>query len=195
MREMALYFYSNVNLRYARGMVSFTCQLRYPLNTKLGGHQGRCGRFGELLSLPGIERRPARIVVTIPNMLNQVQKLHEFCTRVVSAQWAAQNDARQFGLTKAEVFLVIKTHFRLFLNIPQIYDTHFGYRQQSRTAAVCNKINDEVKTEFKKYKKTFACCLCRPLCESTMASNPSFRRSRSWNKTRESNNKFRPVPV
>lgn len=77
----------NCNLAL-RAVVSFTSQLRYRLNTKLGGHQSRCGRFGELLSLPGIERRfigrPALIVVTIPNTLNQVQKLkgvlHMRCT-------------------------------------------------------------------------------------------------------------------
>jgi len=50
---------------------------------------------------------------------------------------------------------MIKAHFRLFHNVPQISDIHFGNRQHSRTAAVCNNINDEVKTEFKKFKKSF----------------------------------------
>lgn len=72
---------------------------------------------------------------------------------------------------------MIEAHFRLFHNVPQIYDTHFGNRRQSRTAAVCNKINDEVKTEFKKYKKSFAPEFSTLVVSAAPAVSPQWRQN------------------
>lgn len=141
------YSYSILTLHCARRMVSVSSQQLYHQGTQwiwswvdhragvdvLGSS---CPCQGSKDDLPGVQPVPQSLYRTC----HMKYKNWTSSAHVVPAQYAAHNDARQFGPTKAGASLVIKAQVRFFHNVPQISAISFGNRRHSWTAAECNAI-------------------------------------------------------